>query len=1372
MLNSYPVRLIWRSLGWLTRLIIVVSSTAAVLMALAIIALRYWLLPDIEQYHGKIEASLSAAIGNPVTIGQIQGDWQGLLPHLNFSDVRFLDERGQPALVLQRIDGSVSWMSLFTAELRLASLEIDRPELLIRRDTQGNIFIGNLPLSRRGGTNDLADWILHQANMVVRNGLIVWFDEQRNASPLVLQQVNLRIANLFRRHSFALRAIPPSDLATPLDVRGEFHGESFDNLGSWYGQIFTQLDYTDVTAWRQWLDLPSEFSRGRGALRGWLGVKDGKVAQITTDLDLRDVVTRLADDVPELVILELRGRAAWKRVMGGFEISTRSLALRLQNGTEFQPTDFYLRTESGQLVNSQPENGLPATGELRANLLQLESLASLAKFLPVEAGWRSRLEAYAPRGTMSNLYAQWQGTAEKLDKYKLKGHFENLAANQVEKMPGFSGLTVDVDGNETNGRLVISSHDVTVNAPGVMREPLSFTTVIGQAGWQRKNGELSVNVDNIAVANVDLLGSMHGSYRTQANTLGNLDLAVNLTRGDIRRAARYTPLIALDKDSNDWLNNALLAGHTEDFHLRIKGNLSDFPLSGNSKGTLLEIGGHAKDAVLEFDKNWPRIENISCELSIRGNRLEVRSPSSTLLGTRLHNVTVTLPDLMSKDLALEIKGEATAASNAFLEFIQKSPVRGYIDGFTDGISATGNSHLDLFTRIPLLGSKPVEVAGMIKVLDSDIDFGVDVPLLRNTRGELSFTEKGMSASGVSSEILGGPASINMQTADGGAVHAMLKGRINTDILRKLQPHPLLNYLHGSANWDADIRVVKKSAQVIVNSSLQGISSSLPIPLAKRADEAMAVRVAILPVLIQPKRAVAGKVCNEPCSQSEATVAEGQDVINIRLGNLFSARLMRRDENGSMVIKRGLVNFGHQDMESILAQEPSRSRDMPSAELRTGPSAELRTGPSAELRTGPSAELRTGPELRTGVWLSGNVPALSVEGWGGLIAGSAGPALPIAGANLNIDKLTGYGLSVSALHIDAAKRGEGWSAQLSSGALNGDVTWQPHGYEMGALIRARLNNLQWFGDEPYGQAESLLWSTQPTKAEPIVKNQADKPHPGEFPALEVAIENLQFKGKQIGRFEMVGHPEGRDWRLRRLNIVNPDGSLLGDGIWSEMGDKQQTQVNLVLDISDAGKILERSGYPNTVKNGSGRLAANMSWVGTPDEFDYATLNGTLKLDTGKGRFVKMDTGAAKLLSILSLQALPKRIALDFTDVFSEGFQFEKINGNAAINNGVLETQDFHIDGSSAKVTMKGSVNLNSETQNLSVRILPTLGDSVSLIGAFAISPAVGIGSLIVNKVLGDPLDKLASFEYNVSGTWNNPNVVKVGGVKPKNSNQGE
>ena len=1362
MLNSLPVRLLWHSFNWLTRLAIVASATMAVLIALAIVALRYYLLPGIEQYHDRITASLASAIGSTVTIGKIEGDWQGMQPRLTFTDVRILDEQRQPALVLPVINSSVSWMSLFSGELRLASLEIDRPEFLVRRDAQGKFHIGGVALSNQGGDNDLADWLLHQSRMVVRDALVIWMDERRGAPPLVLQQVNLIIESLFSHHRFALRALPPPELATPLDVRGDLQGSSVDDISDWRGQLFTQLDYTDVMAWRPWLDMPGEFSRGRGALRGWLGIEDGKVAQITADLDLRDVVTRLSEDVPELVLLDLRGRAAWQKVAGGFEISTRHFAMHMQNGTELRPTDFYFRTTKGKspptpLYQGGTQYGQLTGGEIRANQLQLETLAGLSKYLPLEAGLRARIDAYAPSGKVSNLDARWQGVLEKPDGYRIKGHFDNLGLRQAGGMPGFSGLTVDVDGSDAGGRLSINSRQLMVDAPGMMREPLSFATLTGQAGWQRKYGEMTINVDNIAVANNDLAGNLYGSYQTRKGTRGMLDLTAKLTRGDIRRAARYTPLVALHKEGNDWLNGALLAGHTEDFRLRIKGNLSDFPPDG-TRDVIFKIGGHARDAVLEFGKDWPRIENITGEFLIRGNQLEVKSPSATMLDARLQNVSVTMPDMMSDELPLEIRGEAEAASNVFLQFIQQSPVRGYIDGFTDGIAASGNGHLALFVRVPLLGSKPVQVSGNIRVQDNDIDLGKSVPMLRNTHGVLSFTESGMQASGVEAQILGGPASINIQTTGGSTVHATVHGRSDIEALRNSKPHPLLDYLHGGAEWDADINVVKKTARVIVKSDLQGIRSGLPQPFAKHANEVMPLRM------------------------EKSGNTDGWDSISVQLGKLLSAQLVRREKNGAMVIKRGTIDLGDQDKSQDTRGRQSASKS------------------------------------KNGVWIRGSLPVLSVQGWEGLAGstGRPGTTLPIEGASLRIDKLYGYGLAINSLRIDAAKRGEALAVQLASSMLSGELVWQPHGYEKGGKLSARLRNLWVDGEQPSISAEPEK-STPPDQTEQASKtpprdggaehsgaggaagqllpqsagfaSNVSQLHPGNLPALEIAIENLQVKGKHIGRFELVGHPDGKDWRMRRLRITNPDGSLMGDGLWygeppgiakAETGSlpggidrgDSQSQVNLLLEISDAGKILARSGYPNTVKGGSGKLVANLSWSGTPDEFNYASLNGTLKLDTGKGRFVKMEPGVGKLLSVLSLQALPRHITLDFNDVFSEGFQFDNINGNASINSGVIDSQDFHIDGSSAKVTLKGSVDLNDETQNLRVRVLPTLGDSVSLIGAFAAGPAVGIGTLILNKVLGDPLDKLVSFEYNVSGTWSDPNVAKVGGAQPIQNNTSE
>ncbi len=1275
MLNSRPVRLLWHSFNWLTQLTLILSAVVAVLGAVIIITLRYWLLPGIEQFHGKITDSLTDAIGNPVTIAHIKGDWDGLHPHLIFSDVRILDKQNQPALVLPHVDAKLSWLSLIAAEVRLSSLQIDRPELLIRRDAQGKLYFGNIAASTEGSDNGMSNWLLHQSRVIIDNAIIAWVDEQRGSPPLILDQVNLRIENLFSHHRFALHAVPPVELATPLDIRGDFYGKNFDQLKQWHGQLFAQIDYTNILAWSPWLKLPAQLSSGRGALRAWLGIKDGKLNEFTADMALRDVATRLSAEVPTMNVHYLHGRAAWKTVNEGWEVSTRNLTMRLNNGLKLQPTDFYLR------INPATQNQPPG-GELRANQLQLESLVSLANFFPLESAQRNLLSAYAPRGRVSNLDMRWQGSPKKMLNYNIKGKFENLALQQVGNIPGFSGLSVEVQGNESGGKLNINTRDLNVNAPGIMREALFFNTLTGQAEWELEQGELAVKADNVAVANDDLAGNLYGSYRTKSGTLGLLDLTINLTRGNIQRAARYTPLIALDRSENDWLNDSLLAGHTEDFRLRIKGNLSDFPLKEKSNA-LLEVSAHAREAAVKFDKNWPGIENISGQFIIHNNRMEVISPSATILDARIHNLSITLPDMNLADLPMEIKGEAEAANNTFLQYIQLSPVRGYINGFTDDMSASAEGHLELFTRIPLRGDNPVRVAGKLRVSNSDLNLGVGTPWLRKTQGELSFTESTMEAHNVTSEILGGMANLSVHTAEGGVVVADARGRINFDALRKTETHPLLHYLRGGSTWEANIRIANKSAQLTLNSSLQGISSSLPAPFTKKAIE-------VWPLLIEKK-----------------ITADKQDLIAVQLGKLFNANLIRGKVDGKDTIKSGTINFGGQTQTRESVLDPN------------------------------------------GIWLTGKLAKLSMQGWGEINKGD-GPAFPIAGAKLQIDRLSGYGIHIDDLRLYAAKHINGYSAKLSSPQANGEVIWEPHGFSNSDKITARMHNLYWNSE---------------TAPEPRIaaRDEQDipKPHPHELPALELAVEDFKFNDKQVGRVELVGHPDRMDWYLRRLNITNPDGSLTGDGYWRDSVDSTQTQLNLLLKISNAGKILTRSGYPNTVRNGSGTLSANLSWDGQPDDFSYNTLAGSLKLDTGKGQFLKMEPGIGKLLGILSLQALPKRIALDFTDVFSDGFEFDNINGNATIKHGLMETQDLHIDGSSAKVTMQGQVNLINETQELRVVVMPTLGSSVSMLSAFAAGPMVGIGTLIVSKILGSPLDKLMSFEYNISGTWSDPNVVKLG-----------
>ena len=150
----------------------------------------------------------------------------------------------------------------------------------------------------------------------------------------------------------------------------------------------------------------------------------------------------------------------------------------------------------------------------------------------------------------------------------------------------------------------------------------------------------------------------------------------------------------------------------------------------------------------------------------------------------------------------------------------------------------------------------------------------------------------------------------------------------------------------------------------------------------------------------------------------------------------------------------------------------------------------------------------------------------------------------------------------------------------------------------------------------------------------------------------------------------------------------------------------------------------------------------------------------ELEATDGQFLEIDPGFGKLLSLMSLQQLPRRIGLDFSDVFSKGFKFERIDADARVEKGVMGLKDFKMSGSAADVEMRGDVDLARETQNLRVRIIPGVGDTAGTALVF-VNPAVGVAAVIAQRVLKNPLGQMLAYQYTVTGTWSDPKVARVG-----------
>jgi uncharacterized protein YhdP len=185
-----------------------------------------------------------------------------------------------------------------------------------------------------------------------------------------------------------------------------------------------------------------------------------------------------------------------------------------------------------------------------------------------------------------------------------------------------------------------------------------------------------------------------------------------------------------------------------------------------------------------------------------------------------------------------------------------------------------------------------------------------------------------------------------------------------------------------------------------------------------------------------------------------------------------------------------------------------------------------------------------------------------------------------------------------------------------------------------------------------------------------------------------------------------------------------------------------------------------GYPEGVRRGTAKIEGSLSWAGSPQRIDYPTLSGNFVLDASKGQFVKLEPGIGKLLGILSLQSLPRRISLDFRDIFSEGLAFDEIVGAVKVVKGVASTDNLRITGPAARIVMNGQVDLAKETQTLRVKVNPQLSDTVSVAGALIGGPVAGVAAFLAQKLLKDPLNQIASYEYDVTGSWSDPQVTKA------------
>ena len=363
------------------------------------------------------------------------------------------------------------------------------------------------------------------------------------------------------------------------------------------------------------------------------------------------------------------------------------------------------------------------------------------------------------------------------------------------------------------------------------------------------------------------------------------------------------------------------------------------------------------------------------------------------------------------------------------------------------------------------------------------------------------------------------------------------------------------------------------------------------------------------------------------------------------------------------------------------------------------------------------------------------------------------------AVLNIKKLNAYGYIFNNFKFKLRPEDSGIIVQLNGEGARGNILWDPEKN----LIKARFEELHLLGSD-----ESIEeWDDAFETEDPIIKNP---------PKIDVKIQEFLLKSKYFdnnlnGNLTFQASKSNDKWFIDLFKFLNPDYALKVTGIWHDESPNPDTEIDFDWKITDLDKTLEEFNLDNLMTGGTGQLNGKLSWPQSPWKFDKNKASGSISINIDKGVILEAQPGAmGRLFGLLSLQSLPSRLTLDFSDIFADGFAFDSIDGLAELENSNIHSDNFEIKGPAADIFIKGDVNYKDETQDLVVTITPNVTDTMS-VAALAGGPIVGAAAFVLQKLLNDPLNEVLTDQYRLTGSWADPQETPIDRDTLKNVGEG-
>jgi uncharacterized protein (TIGR02099 family) len=377
----------------------------------------------------------------------------------------------------------------------------------------------------------------------------------------------------------------------------------------------------------------------------------------------------------------------------------------------------------------------------------------------------------------------------------------------------------------------------------------------------------------------------------------------------------------------------------------------------------------------------------------------------------------------------------------------------------------------------------------------------------------------------------------------------------------------------------------------------------------------------------------------------------------------------------------------------------------------------------------------------GLYVSGKAAAVRLDDWLNLSEDeeeSSGLVDEIEAIELQLDDFYAYGQHLIDHSVRVQREPEDWLVNIDGDQVAGTMS-VPFDFTGDRPLRMNMSKLILQGGDE------------------AASEQGD---PREMPAAIVQANEFGLGTMRFGKLNatITRTPEGVS--LDSAVTQDPSFGFTGSGRWVvDLMDETGQRSYLAGKVTgtDVDAAMKKLGFDPGINGSRFEFDLDLSWSGGPTEDYLSSLDGEVRIDFGTGQLKEVEPGAGRVFGLMSIVALPRRLALDFRDVFQKGLGFDAISGSFRVVNGTTYTCDLSLNGPAVAIGVVGRAGLVTRDYNQAAIVSANFGSALPVVGAVVAGPQVAAAMLIFSQIFKKPLDELGQVYYKVGGSWDEPMI---------------